>query len=289
MGIGAIAGIGSALIGASSASKAAKAQQAAASGQVALARETRDLTREDLSPFVGAGTNALAAYNYELGLGPRPTFGGVPASDAQIEEINNSVTERRKVFHGGGEQGENNNGYRNVTTNQTRYGVGDRTFDTRDAAQAYINENGQQTGGIEYGGFTRTPGYDFRLNEGRNALEASAAQRGGVNSGATLQALTQYGQDYATGEYNNYLNRLSGLAGSGQNAASGLASANQNFSTQAGNALAASGNARAAGAIGVGNAIQGGINNGIGLWQYQNTLNNQGGGNSLFGNTSWGG
>lgn len=284
MGLGAIAGIGSAVIGASSASKAAKAQQSAASNQVALARETRDLTREDLSPFVGAGGNALAALQFELGLGERPSFGGTPA---EIQEINNSVTNRRRVFNGGGENAENNNGYRDVTTNQTRYGVGDQTFDTRDAAQDFANAN--PTGGTPYAGFTATPGYDFRLNEGRNALEASAAQRGGINSGSTLQALTRYGQDYATGEYNNYLNRLTGQAASGQNAAAGLASANQNFSAQAGNALAASGNAQAAGAIGVGNAIQGGINNGIGLWQYQNTLNGGGGNNSLFGNTSWGG
>ena len=35
------------------------------------------------------------------------------------------------------------------------------------------------------------------------------------------------------------------------------------------NALAAQGNAAAAGAIGVGNALQGGIQNGLGIWQYQ--------------------
>ena len=45
------------------------------------------------------------------------------------------------------------------------------------------------------------PGYQFRLAEGLRALEGSAAPRGTLRSGATLQALMDYGQDAASQEY----------------------------------------------------------------------------------------
>ena len=53
------------------------------------------------------------------------------------------------------------------------------------------------------------PGYQFRLAEGLRALEGSAAQRGTLRSGATLQALMDYGQDAASQEYEKaYRRRL---------------------------------------------------------------------------------
>lgn len=61
---------------------------------------------------------------------------------------------------------------------------------------------------IREGDYTKTPGYDFRMQEGQKALEQSAAAKGTLFSGATGKALTRYGQDYGTYEYDNYLNRL---------------------------------------------------------------------------------
>ena len=51
------------------------------------------------------------------------------------------------------------------------------------------------------------PGYQFRLDQGNKALQASAAARGTLLSGGTLKALDQYNQDYASGEYGNVYNR----------------------------------------------------------------------------------
>ena len=56
--------------------------------------------------------------------------------------------------------------------------------------------------------YQQTPGYDFRMQEGARRIEQSAAARGGLFSGQTGKALTQYGQDYGTQEYDNYLSRL---------------------------------------------------------------------------------
>jgi hypothetical protein len=96
---------------------------------------------------------------------------------------------------------------------------------------------GQQRAGLQVGGdfnrdftladFNKDPGYEFRMQEGSRGLEGSAAARGGLLSGATLKALTQYGQNYASGEFGSAYQRfnsdrdrrfarLSTVAGNGQ-------------------------------------------------------------------------
>jgi hypothetical protein len=45
------------------------------------------------------------------------------------------------------------------------------------------------------------PGYDFRLDQGTQALQRAEAAGGGVASGGAIKAGSQYGQDYASGEY----------------------------------------------------------------------------------------
>lgn len=54
---------------------------------------------------------------------------------------------------------------------------------------------------------TNDPGYAFRLQQGQQALQRGAAAGGGAFSGGTLAALTRYGQDYASNEYQNVYNR----------------------------------------------------------------------------------
>lgn len=261
------AAIGGALIQGSAAKKAAKAQEGAANKDIALQKETRDLIRNDLAPYREGGYTAQQALDFELGLGARPMVGGTPAEIQTIagpSRTENVYTQR----------GRNDvrvlTGTRDVR-GASRYRVGDREFATMEEAQAYAKAN--PVGAMEYGGFTKTPGYDFRLNEGTNAIEAGAAARGGLYSGSAMRALQQYGQDYASSEYNNYLNRLAGRADTGMNAATMSGNASQVAAGNVSNALAGVGNAQAAGYVGVGNAINGGIQNGLGVWQYQKNLN----------------
>lgn len=56
--------------------------------------------------------------------------------------------------------------------------------------------------------YQQSPGYDFRMQQGIKAIQNSAAANGTLNSGATLKALTQYGQDYGTNDYQTYLGNL---------------------------------------------------------------------------------
>lgn len=66
--------------------------------------------------------------------------------------------------------------------------------------------------------FEASPGYDFRFDEGQRALERLLSRRGRLMSGAAGRALTRYGQNMATDEYNQNFNRMAALAGIGQTA-----------------------------------------------------------------------
>lgn len=127
----------------------------------------------------------------------------------------------------------------------------------------------------EYKPFTATemyqdPGYAFRLAEGQKALERSAAARGGLLSGGTGKALTRYGQEMGSQEFQNararylqdYQNRLAAqqmLAGYGTNATSALAGAASQYGREAGAGLTDVARARAAGDVGSANAFTGAL------------------------------
>lgn len=67
-------------------------------------------------------------------------------------------------------------------------------------------------GGL-YGGFEQDPGYQFRLQQGEQAINRSAAARGGRLGGDTLKALNDYAQGQASQEYGNFAARQQAQAG----------------------------------------------------------------------------
>jgi len=194
MGIGAaIGGIVGGISQGKAAKRAAAAQENAANRQIDFQTGIYNDQTERFRPFLDTGTNALAGYNFEMGLGERP-------------------------------------------------------------------EN--------YGGFQATPGYEFRKQQGIGAIDASAAARGGLMSGKTLQDLTTFGDGIASQEYGNYMQRLAGMTDMGMGAAGMQATAGNNAAAGVSNALGNIGNAQAAGAIGQGNALAGTMNNLSGAFGY---------------------
>lgn len=277
------------LFSAFGANRAARAQESASADQLELAREQFNYGRRQIAPFYQSGVNYLNAYDSEVLGTPAPTFGGraprveeytigTPVSGAPTTGQNVSTADavrawaaggpRPSFIRGGGDGGMGQTNNNIQPTARTGFRVGGQEFDTREAAQAYANS--QATGGTQYGGYTRTPGYEFRLNEGLDAIMARQAALGSLDSGETGRALLQYGQDYATSEYDRHLNRLAQGAAQGQGAAIMQVNNGQNFLNTATNAIANRGDAQAAGAVGVSNAINSGIGNAIGAWQYQN-------------------
>jgi hypothetical protein len=158
------------------------------------------------------------------------------------------------------------------------------------------------------------PGYQARLQLGQDAIQRSAAARGGVVTGGTAQALNNNAQDYASNEYGNVYNRalnsfdtnfnayntnqtnqynkLAALSGTGQQTATQLANQGQNASNnvtsnllntaqgvgQQGNNAAA---ATASGYVGSANAWnQGlsGIGNNMTNFALMNSMSGYGGG-----------
>lgn len=128
--------------------------------------------------------------------------------------------------------------------------------------------------------FKEDPGYAFRLKQGVEALDRSAAARGGLLSGNQLRGVTQFGQELGSQEYQNAFNRyqaeraarlnpLQSLTGMGQTTANTLGVAGQNMATNVGAANEAAANARASGYIGGANAVS------SGLGQYLNYSNAQ--------------
>lgn len=101
---------------------------------------------------------------------------------------------------------------------QGSYGVADtmlnQGYDTARAdIQAAPDRLGDLYGGGLGAGFEGDPGYQFRLRQGQQAIENAASARGGRHGGDTLKALSEYNQNFASNEFNNYANRQIGLAG----------------------------------------------------------------------------
>lgn len=81
----------------------------------------------------------------------------------------------------------------------------------------------------DYTSFTASPDYQFRQNEGSRALTARNSALGIQDSGAAQKAALKYAGDLASGEYNNYYNKISGVAGLGQTANAANHNAGQNM------------------------------------------------------------
>jgi hypothetical protein len=255
MAIGAaVASIAGGAMQARSARKAADAQAQASREQLALQREMFDMNRNDLAPFRQAGGVGLDAYMYELGLGNAPMIGG---QAQQVEEVQNAnqFASLGALFGGS---------FNQPTGNSFR--VGDRTFTSREEAEAFARAN--PTGGQQFRGISMSPAAQFALTQGMDQVQGAAAMRGGMFSGATMADLERNRFGLAAQDREMQLNRLAGLADMGQGAAAMNA---QNANAMAGMgsaALANRGNAQAAGFIGQGNAIAGTLGNLSSIYGY---------------------
>lgn len=86
----------------------------------------------------------------------------------------------------------------------------------------------QDVMGGDYSSFYESPDYQFRKEQGEQALERGASARGMNLSGATLKDLNRFNQGLASTEYGNWYNRLVGQQGLGANVAGAEAGIDQN-------------------------------------------------------------
>ena len=285
---GAGGSIFSGLLGANAAENAASTQANAAEKnaqlEAGLGQESLGLESQMYSnslaldqPYLQSGSNAMSSLDYLLGLGnPNGGTGSgltTGSTNLSIPGVGGGVSVPTVT---------GNNGTANTSLGQfasllSPYSGGQFQAPTLAQAQA-------------------TPGYQFALQEGENAQQASAAANGSLLTGGTQAALNNYAQNYANTNYNNIYNqalntyqtnyntwanqqantynRLSGIAGMGQTTAQtlggqGLQSAGQIASTlgstgaQVGQQMNNAAAATASGYVGAANAY-GGMATGLG-------------------------
>lgn len=132
--------------------------------------------------------------------------------------------------------------------------------------------------------FHESPGYEFQLNQGLQAMQRSAAAKGLLSSVGTQQNLNNYAQGTANTDYqtalSNYMNSnsqrynmLSGLVNVGQNAAGMNANAGANYANASSANTMGAANAQAAGTIGTANSITGALSSGANTFSQANLLN----------------
>lgn len=133
--------------------------------------------------------------------------------------------------------------------------------------------------------FYKSPDYQFRLSEGLKGLEARAATGafGGLDSGALRKAEIGYAGNLASGDFNNYTNRLAALAGVGQTTATNEANQGATYASNVGNIAVNQGNNRASSYLAngqtYGNAVGGLAGIGAGLITNSSSYNPASGGN----------
>jgi hypothetical protein len=317
--------IGSAVIGGVVTTQAAKsaagtqagATQTAASAQLQATREANALTwqmyQQNLatqSPFLRGGQTAYAALLGGMGLGsvygaPAPTAAGAaaPGTAGAVRAqpggpgglVGGDGRARPLTAGGAADTAAATTGMMPGGANIVNYGATPEQL-----AQAATQYGGAGGRGVFTERFTPSsltmdPSYQFRLDQGLQALRASRAATGMLQTGQGLKDITNYAQQAASQEYqaafDRYMtqqreqyNRLASLAGVGQTTAGGLGTAGQQAASTIGAAtiggqqaasqyLTSGAAAQAAGTIGAANALTGAAQGGLQNWMTYQLIN----------------
>lgn len=134
-------------------------------------------------------------------------------------------------------------------------------------AEAYGLRGQTALGQSSLEAFRNSPDYQFALKGGSEALDNSAAAKGGALGGNQIRAQTEYGQGLATQNLQNYFQRLSGMSGQGIQAGGILGQIGTGTGAQVGasannigNSTMAAGTAEASGILGGVKGFQSGLN-----------------------------
>jgi len=231
-----VLGAGASAIGASKNSKAIRqstaAQTAANDQSIALQREARDQNTQYQNPFYQTGLSANNRINALLGLGTQqPQYGmgnpSVPQGTPGYmggSGIGDGMIERQYGDMGGG-MPRFNMGTDSMSGGPQEYGFAQ-------SAQPMPQTNQLADAQQAFGDWRDNTGYQFRFNEGVRAIDAGAPVR---NSGATLKARAQYGQNIGSQEFYNYLGALTGQQQVGTGAANALSGVQSNYANNASN------------------------------------------------------
>jgi len=114
-------------------------------------------------------------------------------------------------------------------------------LDTTDANGNVVKGSGK----ADFSSFSNSPDFQFNMQQGQDAINRSAAAKGGLLSGAAVKAGQTYASGLASNQFNSYVGHLEGLAGAGQSATNATTAAGTNMANQNSAAYTNAGNARA--------------------------------------------
>lgn len=210
------------------AKNAANASQQATDATIAEQRRQFDIAQRNQQPWLTTGTSALnqlaSLYGLQTAQQGQGGAGGSGFNEQAYLAANPDVA---ASIQRGGFGGSALNHYNEYGINEGRSG-----------GVATIGQVGTATptpSGMD--AFFKSPDYQFRLDEQGRALTARNAALGIQDSGAAQKAALQYSGNLASGEFNNYANRLASLAGVGQSAANQSAAQGANFANNMGSVL----------------------------------------------------
>ena len=267
IGSAVIGGVGSAISGSknSKAIKNATAAQTAANAEAtALQREARNQNIGFQQPFYQTGLAANNRINSLLSL-------SVPQQPQQAPMTSQPMNGYTPPGMGG---------YMNENPMLGDYGYQPDIYgyQGRQSAQVMAPTNELADAQQAFGDWRDNTGYQFRFNEGIRAIDAGAPIR---NSGATLKARQQYGQNIGSQEFYNYLGALTGQQQVGTGAANALSGVNTTYANNAaqiaqtqGQNLANSAVARANNSNNTLNGITSSFSNGLGALSSMGGMNN---------------
>lgn len=105
------------------------------------------------------------------------------------------------------------------------------------------------------GDLTQTPGYQFNLSQGNQALDRQAAAKGNYFSGGALKDAETFGQGLADNTYNNAYNQYTQNQNNTYSKLAGQAASGQGAATTLGSLLGSTGAAQANSTVATGNTI----------------------------------
>lgn len=229
LGSAIIGGVGSAVSGSRNSraiNRATTAQTEANAEAVALQREARNQNIGFQQPFYQTGLAANNRINALLGL-------SVPQQPQQAPMGGQMVGQPMMGYQGGGRQGYPTDFRFNENPMIGDYGYQPDVYGYQGGQQATAapQTNALADAQNAFGDWRDNTGYQFRFNEGIRAIDAGAPIR---NSGATLKARAQYGQNIGSQEFYNYLGALTGQQNVGTGAANALSGVNSTYANNAG-------------------------------------------------------
>lgn len=120
-------------------------------------------------------------------------------------------------------QGEQNGINTQQQTQGQLYGIyGNQTGLGNQADSALGAQLGISGAPADYSAFNNSPGYQFALAQGNQAINRNAAAQGSLYTPQTMASLSQYNTGYASQNYNNYIGQLMQSAGLGASGNQGL-------------------------------------------------------------------